>query len=167
MSDHAGHVAEYRAVTNAPNDQQLWMAFAWGELGEREVKGERDNPRIVAYHAVTSLAAPDDETSWCSSFACWCVAQAGGRHPASARARDWLWDDLRPVTVPQLGALAVFRRGSGRGAAGPSVRRAPSHSGFVVGWTGGSLAILGGNQSDSVCVRLYPRSRLLGMVIPG
>ncbi|MDH4280687.1 MAG: hypothetical protein OEW83_21690 [Acidimicrobiia bacterium] len=41
-----------------------------------EIRGRKDNPRIIEYHASTSLKASNDGTAWCSSFVNWCVSQA-------------------------------------------------------------------------------------------
>ena len=58
-----------------------WLAFAAKELDSDvvEIGGRGHNPRILEYHASTSLSANRDETPWCSSFVNWCFAQAETR----------------------------------------------------------------------------------------
>ncbi|EDR9795743.1 TIGR02594 family protein, partial [Salmonella enterica subsp. enterica serovar Zongo] len=52
---------------------------------------------------------------------------------------------------PALGCVAVFTREGG------------GHVGFVVGQNEkGDLMVLGGNQSDAVNIRSFPRSRVSG-----
>ena len=52
---------------------------------------------------------------------------------------------------PAVGSIVVFERGSG------------GHIGFVVGRDyNDNLLVLGGNQSNAVNVRSFPRSRVLG-----
>jgi hypothetical protein len=70
---------------NAP-----WMAIAMREQGQAEIKGPAANPRIIEYHAATTLRARSDETAWCSSFANWCMQQAGIPGTKSAAAISWM-----------------------------------------------------------------------------
>ncbi|WP_224984859.1 TIGR02594 family protein [Geomonas agri] len=67
-----------------------WMGIARKEIGQKEVAGHRDNPRILSYHATTTLKATDDETPWCSSFVNWCLKQAGVKGTDSAAATSWV-----------------------------------------------------------------------------
>ena len=130
-----------------------WMPLALAELGQREVPGDADNPRIVEYHSYTAgRARTPDAVPWCSSFANFCMRRAGERCAGSKAARSWLkWG------VPceyRLGAVVVFWR---------KARNSPSgHVAFVVGETADSVLCLGGNQSNAVCVKPYPKRRLLG-----
>jgi peptidoglycan hydrolase-like protein with peptidoglycan-binding domain len=39
-----------------------WMAVAMKEIGQREIRGTVHNPRIISYHATTTLWAHTDET---------------------------------------------------------------------------------------------------------
>ena len=54
---------------------QLILAYriAQIQLGQKEIEGSKDNPKIVGYHKATTLVATDDETPWCSSFVNWCL----------------------------------------------------------------------------------------------
>src|SRR5512138_3265083 len=123
-----------------------------------EVAGRRHNARILEYHSATRLRATEDEVAWCSSFACWCMEQAGVPSTRSAAARSWLeWGE--PLDAPRPGAVAVFTRG-----ANPN----QGHMGFVIGAEAtGDIWLLGGNQDNAVSVKLYPRGRLLGLRWPG
>lgn len=130
-----------------------WMKAARGEIGVREVPGSGDNPRIVEYLQSTTLGRPDnqnDETPWCSAFANWCLEDVGMEGTNSAWARSWLnWG--RRITSPVPGCVTVFSRGANYG-----------HVGFFIEKKNGLIYVLGGNQSDSVCIDGYPESRLLG-----
>jgi uncharacterized protein (TIGR02594 family) len=88
----------------------------------------------------------------------WALEQAGEKSTKSAAARSYLnWG--HEISTPLLGCVAVLVRGEN-----PS----QGHVGFVVGVEpDGDLQILGGNQSNSVCVRKYPRGRLLSLRMPG
>lgn len=121
-----------------------WMLIARGEVGQREVAGRRDNPRIVEYHQTTSLRATNDETPWCSSFVNWVLAQAGQRGTGSAAAISWKsWGE--PVGgLPQArtGDIVVLHR---HGAPATS-----NHVGFLVRSEDGRVTLLGGNQGNQV-----------------
>ena len=144
-------VASQVAAPAAPGKPR-WLQIAEGELGQAEVAGDVDNPRIVEYHAATSLRATDDETPWCASFVSWCLERAGipsTRSAASSSYRGW----GRALLQPEPGCLVVFDHGGGKG-----------HVGFWVGGAGdpidGPLDVLGGNQSNQVKVSRFDRQQL-------
>jgi uncharacterized protein (TIGR02594 family) len=142
-----------------------WMDFAIRELGQVEIYGdERHNGRILQYHSSAGVSNVGDETPWCSSFANWCMTQAGVRGSGKPNARSWLrWGVHLSTTTPVFGCIAVFNRGNS-GWQG--------HVGFLVGETADEIFLLGGNQSGAlskageVCVKTYPKSRLLGLRWP-
>lgn len=148
------------AVPPARHGLPLWLAFAKREMdtGVEEIAGAADNRRIVEYHAATSLRATDDETPWCSSFVCWCMDQAGIRSTHSARARDWLrWQHGVDLDEPRRGAVAIFER---------PPNPASGHVGFYWDSSGNHYNILGGNQSNQVSIKGYPKDQLLGFRWP-
>ncbi len=134
-----------------------WYEIAEREIGVKEVVGSGDNPRIVEYLRSTTLDAPsasNDETPWCSAFTNWCVESSGYAGTDSAWARSWLhWG--QKTTSPRVGSIVVFTRGANSG-----------HVAFFVSRTATQIKVLGGNQSDSVCIQNYPASRLLGFRDP-
>jgi uncharacterized protein (TIGR02594 family) len=139
----------------ASSDACPWMKVAFSELGQREVPGARNNPRILDYLRVVRLGKWD-ETPWCSAFANWCMARAGVPGSGRANARSWLgWGSA--MSAGRFGCVTVLRRTS---------NPALGHVGFWVGERPGEVVLLGGNQSDSVCVKAYPRWRLVGFRWP-
>lgn len=130
-----------------------WMQVAFDELGVKEVPGDGDNPRIVEYHQATTLKATDDEVPWCSAFVNWVMREAGYMYTRSAAARSWLtWGD--EIELPVYGAVTVLRRGN---------NPAQGHVGFFVDQPeAGVIRLLGGNQSDSVNITVFPASRVIG-----
>lgn len=125
--------------------------IAKGEIGQKEIAGSGNNPRIVEYHQTTSLKATADEVSWCSSFVNWCVTKSGQKGTNSAAARSWLqWGEQ--LKQPVEGCIVVFRRGNP-----PS-----GHVGFFVKRDGVNVWVLGGNQSDQVKLSVYKASDVLG-----
>ena len=116
---------------NAP-----WVVVAMREYGQKEIS-EGDNPRILAYHATTSLRATTDEDPWCSAFVNWCLRQAGIAGTNSAAAISWLhWGR---VSTPRTGAVCVVQR-----------RVGGHHVGFFIEERHNSYRVLGGNQGGQV-----------------
>lgn len=146
---------------SAPNpvssNDAPWMKIAIGELGQTEIVGSRDNPRIVEYHQYTSLHASDDETAWCSSFANYCMAKAGITGTKSAAALSWkTWG--KPVAKSDLryGDVIVFDHGGGHG-----------HVTFFHHDAGdGLITCLGGNQSNAVRYSNYSLSKVAAIRRP-
>ena len=131
--------------------EPAWLRLAREELGQQEIAGGRDNPRIVEYHQATSLRATDDETPWCAAFVNWCLKKAGYRGTNSAAARSFLsWGTK--ITKPQAGAIVVFSRG-----APPA-----GHVAFYLSHTADAVSVLGGNQGDRVSIARYDPSTILG-----
>ena len=138
----------------------LRIARAEADRGVKEIPGAiHHHPRILTYQQHTSLRATDDETPWCSSFACFCVDEAGPYQSTNdARARSWLrWG----VEIDALyGCVVVLKRGKGP-QPGREVISAPGHVGFLIDATHDEVLLLGGNQNDGVCIRPYPLADVL------
>lgn len=122
---------------------QVWIDVARKEIGTREVAGERDNPRIVQYHAVTRAGSAPDEVPWCSSFVCWCFEQVGIRSTRSKSASSWrTWG--QPCGF-EPGAVVVFGKND------PDAK-GTGHVAFLMGIDGDDVLVLGGNQGNRVCM---------------
>ena len=132
--------------------EPIWMQVAREELGVAEIAGKKHSKRVLEYHQATSLKASDDETAWCSAFVCWCLEKAGHKSTRSAAARSYLqWGKALPKGVP--GCVVVFKRGT---------KAWQGHVAFYVDETKDTIRVLGGNQSNKVCIASYPKSSLLG-----
>lgn len=129
-----------------------WLTIARTQLGQKEVKGDKDNPEIMKYYkAAKQGGIKHDETAWCSAFANWTMRSDGYAPTYSLLARSWLkWGK---ACLPKLGAIMVFTRGDN-----PTF----GHVGFYVGETATHYLILGGNQSNAVTITKIVKSRLLG-----
>lgn len=132
-------------------------------LGMQEVPGVVNNPAIVAMLQLDAKWADRDEIAWCSAFAnavAWLLDLPRSK---SLAARSWLLVG-EPIVLERAepGDVVILKRGGGD-QPGPEVLDAPGHVGFLVDHTGGMLRVLGGNQSDSVTIEVFPVSRLLGI----
>ncbi len=142
-------MSEFR-IESAHGQLEQWLWLAKNELGVHETPGPAATARIIEYHAVTSLKATSDEVSWCSSFVCWCLEQAGIRSTASAAAKSYLnWG--YELQTPREGCIAVLLRGKNPNQ---------GHVGFWVGEKDDKVCLLGGNQSDKVCEEYFPKSKV-------
>jgi uncharacterized protein (TIGR02594 family) len=135
------------------SNKYSWLKIAEGEKGIKEITGiSSHTPRILEYHALTTLKAKADEVPWCSSFVNWVFNKAGYPITRSAAAKSWLkWGREVPM---QYGCLVVLKRKGGH------------HVGFYTGEKGDSVYLLGGNQSDKVCVTLYKKDLILSTRFP-
>lgn len=144
------------SVDALPAEQSQWPR--WYQLARQEceqctqeIAGEEHNPRIVAYHQCTTLAATDDETPWCSSFVNWCIQTAGVGATRSAAARSWLqWGEA--LSQPKEGCIVVLKRGT---------KPWQGHVGFYVKEKDDQICVLGGNQRNCVCESWYPKQDVL------
>lgn len=144
------------------NDAILAKALSYASV--REVPGSNDNPEILGFFETAGHGwVNSDETPWCSAFACHVVRECGGVIPESRRlrARSWLTlnserdhatridsiDELEPGDV-----VVLWRNGR------DSIY---GHVGFFCDATTNWIYLLGGNQSNRVCVKAYPAYRFL------
>lgn len=142
-----------------------WVDIAEGEIGVRERKGRRHSPRILEYHATTTLEAERDETPWCSSFVNWVMEEAGYEGTSSALAVSWLkWG---AAAEPAFGAITIIRRRI-RGLDAATGSRTGNHVGFFMRSNQRFIRLLGGNQRDGVRFSNYPlrRYNVLGYRLP-
>jgi uncharacterized protein (TIGR02594 family) len=148
--------AAYEDYINGDSRVPQWMTIARKEVGTKEFAGTADNPEVLKYlKSVDTLsvsAQRDDETAWCSAFVNWCMEEAGIKGTESAAARSWLeWG--RKLSEPMEGCVVVLWRESPDSWKG--------HVGFLVKETASNVFLLGGNQSDQVCIQEYSKDRVL------
>lgn len=132
-------------------DAAPWLDLARREIGVREVAGPGSNPRILGYFRDAALPHfQDDAISWCAAFVGAMLRRTGLPNTGSGMARSYLgWGFPSPLRV---GAIAVFPRND---------NPAQGHVGFIVAIRGNKIDILGGNQSNMVCVQTRDVSELL------
>lgn len=139
---------------------QTVMQIARDLTGTKEIKGSADNPKIIEmYRAVGHDWVEHDETAWCAAFVGFCLEKAGLRSTRKLNARSYLaWGEkVAGVEQAREGDIIVFTRGAST---------AQGHVAFFLRAVGTQVEVLGGNQSDSVTVARYPKSRILGIRRP-
>lgn len=93
-----------------------------------------------------------DDIPWCGLFVAHCLGstltqEALPGNPLGARQ----WEHFGKNTTPRLGAVMVFWR--------ESLASGKGHVGFYVGEDESAYQILGGNQSDKVCLTWVGKNR--------
>ncbi|MDJ0614894.1 MAG: TIGR02594 family protein [Rhizobiaceae bacterium] len=135
-----------------------WIDVANSLIGTSEKRGSVDNPDILEMFRLAGHGwVKDDETPWCAAFVGACLRMSGFASTGKLNARSYL-EFGEELDEPKQGCVVVFWRGSKSGAFG--------HVGFYEGEDGNKIRVLGGNQgagsTESVNVKSYPKSRLLG-----
>ncbi|EJF8031363.1 TIGR02594 family protein [Escherichia coli] len=128
-----------------------WIIEARKYIGERELKGPKHNPLILQmWRDIKRGGIKDDETPWCAAFVGSVLERCGIKSTRFESAGSYLgWGEQ--LLKPAFGCVVVFKRDGG------------GHVGFVVGQnSAGDLLVLGGNQSDAVNIKAFPRSRVSG-----
>ena len=136
------------------------MTIARSYLGTKELKGSADNPKIMEmYRTVGHDWVEQDETARCAAFVGHCLEKAGFTSTRKLNARSYLsWGEkVAGPDQAKEGDIVVFTRG-------PNTSQ--GHVAFFLRTVGAQIEVLGGNQSDSVTVARYAKSRLLGIRRP-
>ena len=133
-------------------------------VGIKEVSGSAANSQILAMLKLDQKWPEDDSVPWCSGFTNYVAWLLRLPRSKSLRARSWLTiGEVIELKNAEAGFdVVIFKRGGGK-QPGPDVIDAPGHVGFFAGTEGRNVLVLGGNQSDSVSISSYPKSRLLGV----
>lgn len=176
---NGNRITDYHTVNKGDNLYRIGLAYnvsvndlmKWNSLtdvtitvGQQLRIAQRDsnyidNPRIlqysqeVGYHSLLT-----DEDAWCASFVAWCAKKAGLPYPNTPMARAWLKvGNLVDFDAGQADVVVFWREGK------DSIY---GHVGLPLSYSNDRrwLFVLGGNQSNMVCIKPYPVERLLGFV---
>lgn len=152
-------VVSISPVVLPPEDAKLLTPIAWarGELGNKEIPGAQDNPRIRWYHThcanIGSKEHPD-EVAWCSSFLNAAADECGMEKTDNALASSW--DKYGEDSGDQVeeGDIITIRHPDGSRhvtLANKAFNRKNDQT----------FEGLGGNQSNSVKVSVYKTSEIV------
>lgn len=118
--------------------------------GTIEMPGAADSPTLLSWARELSLdrVYTHDSIPWCGLFVATCAKRAGWGLPANPLwALNWSqWGSHSEV--PMLGDVLTFQRRGG------------GHVAMYVGEDSSDYHILGGNQSDKVCIVRKPKAEL-------
>lgn len=92
------------------------------------------------------------KTPWCAGFVNAIERLCGRKGTEKLTARSFL-NYGKQVNLPKKGDIVVFKRG-----------KLPwqGHVGYFIQQDKNGILVLGGNQSNKVCYKYYPKSALLG-----
>lgn len=136
----------------------IWMTKALSYMGEKEIKGIKNNSKIVSMWERIKAPFRDDETPWCAAFVGSVLEECGIKSTRKANARSYQYYG-NPITKPEYGCIVVLWRESKTSAKG--------HVGFLLGVTPqGDPVVLGGNQGDCVSSKVFPKHRVLCYRLP-
>lgn len=129
------------------------LDIALGEIGTLEDVSSGSNPEVLKYFAKIGQGwVKDDAIAWCAAFVGYCLETVGIKSTKALNARSYLkWG--KETTTPKLNDLVVFWRVAPNTAFG--------HVAFFIRKQGGYVWVLGGNQSDQVCIQRFPLSQVL------
>lgn len=130
------------------------ISKALSEYGVKETVGSKDNLRILKYFNELGFdgAKLKDETAWCSAYANWVAKTSGYEYSGKLTARSWLRIGTS-TSIPKVGDIVVFWRESPQSWKG--------HVGFFIKETKNYVYVLGGNQRNMVCIKAYPKPKVL------
>ncbi len=131
-----------------------WFEEAKHLMGTKEVLGDKNNPVIMDWAKDLDINYAGDDIPWCGLFVVHCVGatlqhEVLPGNPLGARQ----WEKFGVTANPRLGAVMVFWR--------ESLASGKGHVGFYVGEDDEAYQILGGNQSDKVCLMWLGKDRFL------
>jgi uncharacterized protein (TIGR02594 family) len=149
MPYRADMLGKYAWLDKEPAPKMLRHALDL--YGIKETIGEDDNPVILEWAKECGIKNYiHDSTAWCGLFMAVIAKRSCKPIPENPLwARNWCaWGEPSPH---ELGAVLVFSRAGGGG-----------HVGLYVGEDSECYHVLGGNQSDSVCITRIRKARLIG-----
>jgi len=147
------------------NEELIQIALS--QYGIQEWAGEDHNPEVLKYFdEIGQQWVDDDETAWCSAYVNWVAMKAMCERSNKLDARSWLdigidyyipnsIDPVESTPFPAMGDILIFWREKKSSWKG--------HVGFYINKDDTYYYVLGGNQNNRVCIKKYPKSRLLGI----
>jgi len=148
------------------SDSTALFLLAMEYYGTKEKIGSEHNPLILEwFHNLGHEWVDNDETPWCAAFIANMARDMGLEYSTELIARSWL-NYGEPKGFPlvrlgkgfplvRLGHVVVLWR------VRPNSRY--GHVGLYAGQDLHNVYLLGGNQDNRVCIKGYPRERVLGI----
>lgn len=145
-----------QALTGHPGDPP-WLAIGRSLIGTDEAAGRANNLTIMAWADELDQWYPDDATPWCGLFVAHCMAKGAPGTPQDFnRLGARAWGAYGDPAEAWLGAIVTMWRTH-------PTRSWNGHVGLLVAQSETHFEVLGGNQSDSVNIKRFPRDRVLNL----
>lgn len=136
---------------------EMCFEVASKEIGHKELPGSsKDNPEIIKYWDGCKVKYEHDEVPWCAAFVNWVTMVCGIPGTRSGLAKSFVnWGVTIPLEKTIRGDVVVVTRPGGNHVAFAAEDYSPE-------WKKkGVFPILGGNQSNQVCIKDWSLSRHL------
>lgn len=149
-----------------------WLLTMRAISGMTETPGVADNPKIMAMADEIARIFPEmksycdgyshDSIPWCGLTEAYCMAKAGIRPPFGDTdtdkflwARSWADDpNYQVLKAPRLGCVVVLSRSGG------------GHVTTYESTSGSNYMCRGGNQSDAINLKPFPKANVVALVWP-
>lgn len=128
------------------------METALTAYGFQETLGGHTNPKLLELINDVSDILIEKNIPWCAAFVSHVLKKNKCKYSKTLTARSNLKIG-RKVAKPSIGDIVILWRESPDSWKG--------HVGFFVKETPRLIYILGGNQNNTVCIKAYPKVRLL------
>lgn len=122
-------------------------------LGINEIKGKANNSTIMSWAKDVGVenTYTSDEVAWCGLYVAKVVLKSGYQ-PVKDPLWALNWKNFgKKQEIAMFGDILVFKREGG------------GHVGFYVAEDDKCFHVLGGNQSDSVCITRIEKNRCVGI----
>ena len=132
-------------------------------IGVKEVPGTDDNPQVMAMLNLDVSWPQHDEVPWCSAFLNYCAWILRLPRSKNLLARSWLaiGTAILPKDAEKGFDVVILNRD---GIQDPTDTTGPGHVALFSGWAQKDrIALLGGNQGNSVRVSIYNAKDILGV----
>jgi uncharacterized protein (TIGR02594 family) len=145
----------YSWLKTAPTTKMIEEALKY--YGIKEAYGKADNPTLMAWASSLGQDVKEvfvaDSVAWCGLFI-GIVAKNSGKEVVKSPLWALNWGNFgNYAQIPMFGDVLVFTRITEEG-------KKAGHEGLYIGEDDDCYHVLGGNQSDKVCIARKLKSRL-------
>jgi len=133
--------------------QNEMLLNALSLIGIKELKNGVVSEEVQEMFLAVTGKSVNTNTAWCSAFVGFVLKDGGYMYSNKLNARSYLKIGLE-VQTPIMGDIVIFWRVNKDSWQG--------HVGFYICSDDKDIYVLGGNQSNTVCVKSYSKSQLLG-----
>ncbi|MFY0630527.1 MAG: TIGR02594 family protein [Flavobacteriaceae bacterium] len=130
------------------------IKIALTQYGVQKNDESEIHPQIIEYFTVIGYTMTDfkKNNSWSSAFVNWVAKKSGYEYSGKLDARSWLGVG-NSIDTPEWGDIVVLWKDIPENKDG--------YVGVFIKETRRYVYLLGGDQRNSVCIKAYPKSRVL------
>lgn len=130
------------------------IKIALTQYGVNEKIEKEVHPQIIKYFEAVEhpFENVQNNPSWSSAFVNWVMKKAGYEHSGSTNDRSWL-SVGESTNFPCWGDIVILWKGSPENKEG--------YVGIFIKETRRYVYLLGGDQRNKVCIKAYPKNRVL------